>query len=243
MKVLALVIAIAAIAVISIGATRPSTEGRPSVQDRTLSVQVRTEKCRSARLAVVHYRAKTWERQRAREGGLATRSPIVQGKTCGWSRYAAAVWSARATAARKSLQRWIAERTLEDVESWQEAIQIVQRFFPGTASWLDSCSDAEGMAPRYDRVFYTYGYRPFSWDAWNSNTVGNPMQMRPGTFIYFYNRGRPIVLDRGYRLPEHLLHADARSWQSMLAAAIAGGYARWSGEDNSHWRASWGRGC
>lgn len=132
---------------------------------------------------------------------------------------------------------------LRDHESWQAAIREVQKVFPGTAAWLDSCSDAEGMSPSRDRQFYVYGFKPFSWSAWYSDTVGGPGQIRPSTFSGMYWSGLKYVLDHGFRVPKHLLRADAYSWQSMLAQAIAMGWARYTGNDNSHWSASWDNGC
>jgi hypothetical protein len=64
-------------------------------------------RCRSARLAVPYYRLKTHDRQRDREAReLADRTPIVRGKSCRWSRFAAGVHQARARAALRSLERW-----------------------------------------------------------------------------------------------------------------------------------------
>lgn len=215
----------------------PTALSSPSAR----SAEVAPERCPHDRKGVAFYRGRFTDWRAVR--GLDTPYPVGRKpRNCADADYLAELWPGRSRAARVAAERYLA-KLLPDLPSWQAAIRLVQPLFPGTASWLDSCSDAEGMAPRYDRTFYTYGYRPFSWDAWNSNTVGNPMQMRPGTFIYFYNRALARVRDLGYRLPEHLEQADARSWQSMTAAALAGGYARWSGEDNQHWIASWGRGC
>lgn len=68
------------------------------------------ERCRSARRAVSHYRSLTWERQGARGGTLADRTPIVRSKTCRWARYAAREHQARARSALRSLKRWQRER-------------------------------------------------------------------------------------------------------------------------------------
>ena len=64
-------------------------------------------RCRSARLAVSYYRALTYERQDARDGRHATRSPVVRGKACRWARYASEVWRARARRAARRLAAWI----------------------------------------------------------------------------------------------------------------------------------------
>lgn len=63
-------------------------------------------KCRSARFAAIFYRLRTHSWQTLREGKLATRSPIVLGKSCHWAKFAAREWKARARSARRSYWRW-----------------------------------------------------------------------------------------------------------------------------------------
>ncbi len=71
-----------------------------------VSTPPRSEKCPSARRAVAYYRAHTHQRQSARGGTLADRTPIVSGKSCRWARHAADTWKARAHSAGKALERW-----------------------------------------------------------------------------------------------------------------------------------------
>jgi len=94
-------------------------------------------KCRGARAAVAHYRALTWERQRARGGELADRTPLSKGRSCHWARYAAQVWIERARAARASLARW---RYLYDWRSW----------LPANWYRLGSCETGYGGAPNWE---------------------------------------------------------------------------------------------
>ena len=75
------------------------------------------EKCRSAREAVVYYRNKTYEYQDRRSGKRATLSPIVRGKSCHWSRYAAGEWQARARSAKKRYLVWYEENRILSGES------------------------------------------------------------------------------------------------------------------------------
>lgn len=205
---------------------------------------VHGERCRSARLAVSHYRALTWERQKARQGALADRTPVVRGKTCRWARFAADTWQDRARSARRSLEVWTREHTLRDFSfvdgnhAWPKAVELVQVVFPGTASWLLSCSAAEGGHGRW----VGYGGQAFSTWLRDSDTVGGPLQFRFSTFVGMYRRGVKYVRDRGYRVPTHLRDQTA-AWRSALGQAIAGGWARYTGNDDEHWSASWGRGC
>lgn len=206
------------------------------------------ERCRSARNAVVHYRALTWQRQLARGGDLATRTPVVLAKTCRWARFAADTWEARAKAARRSLERWRYEHTLIDYpygpgKAWHKAVHEVQVVFPGTDGWLLSCSGAEGGTGGwvgYAGVGYSPGLR-------DSDTVGGNMQFRFSTFTGMWRRAVEQVQERGYVIPAHLrgdsLEAKTRAWRSSLGQALAAGWARYTGNDNSHWSASWNRGC
>lgn len=198
---------------------------------------VHGERCKSARLAVEHYRSLTWERQSARGGELADRTPIVRGKTCRWARYAAAEHQARAKSALRSLERWTNQRTLT-AKTWLRAVDVVQRVFPGTKGWLLSCSDAESNHYRW----VGYGGVPYSTWLRDSNTVGGYLQFRYQTFKGMFRRGADFVRERGYRLPNELEDRTA-AWRSALGQAIAGGWARYTGNDDSHWSASWGRGC
>lgn len=248
MKVLVLSIALAAVAAITIGATRPSAEGRLVSANSTGTPQTaprvaKRERCRSARLAVVYYRSSTWSHQRVR-GQVADRTPTVSGRSCRWARFAADEWQARARSARLTTKRWIAEHTLDDVASWPVAVRIVQRFFPGTESWMLDCSDAEGYNRGDPTRWVTFGGDPFSMAAWYADEVGGPPQYRPSTFSGHYRHGLDFITQLDYRVPSHLRDSGTTTaWRSMLAQAIAMGWARYTGNDNSHWKASWGNGC
>ena len=218
------------------GRCPPNTRPVPSgCIPRSAGRVVYGERCRSARLATVHFRSLTWQRQLARGGDVATRSPVVLGKTCRWSRYAASEWQARARSARWSLERWQETRTLQ-AETWLQAVDVVQRVFPGTKGWLLACSDAESNHHRW----VGYGGVPYSTWLRDSDTVGGYLQFRFSTFTGMYRRAVEDVLGYGYRVPRADL---TTAWRSALGQALAGGWARWSGNDNSHWSASWGRGC
>jgi hypothetical protein len=103
------------------------------------------ERCKSARLAVSHFRALTWERQRARQGELADRVPIVRGKTCRWARFAADTWQARARSARRALERW--QRTVGHV------VARLERGVRGTPM--------EGTGAILERHGRRYGVSPY----------------------------------------------------------------------------------
>lgn len=139
--------------------------------------------------------------------------------------------------------RWLESRTLQDFRfcdgcrAWHKAIAEVQRVFPGTSSWLLSCSAAEGGHGRW------VGYSGVSYSTWlrDSDTVGGPLQFRFSTFTGMYRRALEYVRSKSFRVT---LGSDlTAAWRSALGQALAGGWARYTGNDASHWSASWNTGC
>lgn len=128
-------------------------------------------------------------------------------------------------------------------DPWPLAVEEVQRVFPNTASWLISCSDAEGWSPGFKR-WVLFGGRPYYRGAEHARNytghveVGGPLQYTWGTFAGHNWDARVYAASKGYIVP-----ASAASWRSALGQALAGGWARYTKHDDSHWSASWGRGC
>lgn len=199
------------------------------------------EHCLSAQGAIRFYRSRTnaW---RAR---FSDRFPDrIKWPTCFLARRAAAEWMARASSARRSYERWHEKHTLRDFpfspggRAWHRAVRESQKVFPGTESWLLSCSAAEGGWGRwvgYAGVSYSDSLR-------DSDTVGGPMQYRFSTFTGHMRRALEYVRDKHYFVPR-ALYDQTNAWTSALGQALAAGWARYTGNDNSHWSASWGNGC
>lgn len=138
----------------------------------------------------------------------------------------------------RRINRILEPTTLRTHQDWRGAVHEAQKAFPGTESWLLSCSAAESRWGAWVR----YGGSPY-YDGYEyTNAVGGWLQYRWYTFKGHYRHGIDSARSRGFRVslpgPD-----DVRAWLSPLGQAIAGGWARWSGNDNSHWSASWGRGC
>lgn len=261
MRLTVFLVSVLSVAVLTTSATVSTTESKVQPQLMVASAPapkpVAAQRCFSARQGVSFYRSAThlWQMLRDAER-LAGPSPTVRGKSCHWARYAASEWRARALTARRAYKSWVAERTLRDfpftqgVQPWPKAVREVQRVFPGTESWLLSCSDAEGWEPGSD---VWIGYAGVRYSIWlrDSDTVGGPMQFRWSTFKGMFRFGLDYLEERGYRVPSHLRRSSYSSesewltaaWRSALGQAIAGGWARYTGNDNSHWSASWGNGC
>lgn len=167
-------------------------------------------------------------------------------RNCADAKYLAHVWAVRALESRRQTEYYWAEirrRTLRDFlvrdgnRAWERAVEEVQRAYPGTSSWLLSCSGAEGGHGRW----VTYGGgRDYLW-AKSNYVVGGWMQFKYPTFVGMFLRAIADVTRRGFLVPTGL-NADS-GWLSPLGQALAAGWARYTGNDGHHWSASHGRGC
>jgi hypothetical protein len=182
--------------------------------------------------------------------GIKTKVTIRQlavAHGCAYMNWLAKQWKGKAATARQAYYRWRENRlTLKDYafrpgnNAWLKAVREVQRVFPGTESWLRSCSDAEGGWGRW------VGYGGQGYSTWlrDSDTVGGPLQFRWSTFKGMFRHALGYVHARGLKVPTHLRDpSNDITWRSALGQALAGGWARFTGNDNSHWSASWGNGC
>ena len=215
----------------------PSGAERPGATDGNPPAAQGRSRCPSVRAATTFYRNAyiSWRLRMGAPISFQVRDP-------GCSRHVMWVAVTKAKTARRHYRRWLSERTLRDFafcegcRAWPRAVEEVQRVFPGTESWLLSCSAAEGGHGRW------VGYSGVSYSTWlrDSDTVGGPLQFRFSTFTGMYRRAVEYARDRGYRVPS----VDMTSaWRSALGQALAGGWARFTGNDNYHWSASFGRGC
>lgn len=160
---------------------------------------------------------------------------------CAHVAYAVDSWREKAREARQAFLRWRESQWLiKEQGSWEDAVQLVQRFYPGTSSWLWSCSGAEGGHGRW----VTYGggsYYPGFEDRY---IVGGPMQFKWPTFKGMYRRAVDDLRSQGYRFEPAIADSDdVQAWLSYTAQALAAGWARYTGNDDSHWSASWNTGC
>lgn len=146
-----------------------------------------------------------------------------------------ALWKALAcTNAR--LRELQSARTVHETNDWLTAVRIVQRFYPGSDSWLVSCSGSEGG----HGVFVYHGGRAASADEIRRNveysTPGGQMQYFPGTFWSDFNAAVQDLARRHIKVPR-----SAWTWYSPLGQALAGGYAHNLGHyTGGKWT---GRGC
>lgn len=160
-------------------------------------------------------------------------------------RYLLHVRQRKAIKARATYSKWSQFYTLRDYEvrdgnhAWERSVTEVQKVFPGTDSWLLSCSDSEGGHGRW----VSYAARYTASYAADHYIVGGWMQFKYPTFTGMYRRALEHLRVRRFRVPRDIRRPSLTSWQSPLAQALAAGWARYVGEDGSHWSASWNTGC
>lgn len=191
-------------------------------------------RCADAWTAVRWYRTRYDTHRRTMR--LPVAPPVEQAMNCRRLRLRARYWVGAARVNRIAAARW--HRTLHNHKNWVGAVHEVQKAFPGTEQWLLSCSAAESRWGAWVR----YGGSPYYQGYEYTNAVGGWLQYRWYTFRGHYRHGLDSLRSRGflYRLPEP---TDVDAWLSPLGQAVAGGWARWSGNDDMHWSASHGRGC
>ena len=148
--------------------------------------------------------------------------------SCRYTLWLAHRWKARSWQARQAWERFQERRyVLRDFEvtpgnsAWRKAVREAQGPFPGTESWLLSCSASEG-----------------GWGRWVPNSqgsgVGGWMQMFPSTFWRMFSAAKADAEGRGYRVP-----SSAASWYSPIGQALGGAWAIQNGR-----RHEWvGAGC
>ena len=166
---------------------------------------------------------------------------LRQPRGCPHTRWAVSVWQARARHARASHTEWMKNRwIIRETGDWERAINQVQEFFPGTSSWLWSCSGAEGghgSWVRYGGGSYYPGFE-------HNYVVGGWMQFKWPTFKGMYRSALDHLRSKGFRVESKIADSShVRAWLSPTAQALAAGWARYVGEDDSHWSASWSNGC
>ena len=212
----------------------PAVTPKPKPKLKASSAAFYSAKCADAYQAVRWYRARYNQHRAVLGYSLAPR--VETGMDCRRLRERARYWITAAKVNRIAAAQ--SRHVLRNHRDWPGAVREVQKAFPGTSSWLLSCSAAESRWGAWVR----YGGSPYYAGYEYTNAVGGWLQYRWYTFKGHYRHGLESARSRGFRVnlppPD-----DVRAWLSPLGQAIAGGWARWSGNDDSHWSASWGRGC
>lgn len=119
---------------------------------------------------------------------------------------------------RVQAKKKAARLRLPSTGDWQTAVRIVQRTWPGTYSWMLSCSKHEGGYGRF--VMNTQGSGAGGW-----------LQYMQGTFDSHYSKALSLARTEHRPVPP-----AGQGWTSPLAQAFAGGWgyfhnrSAWSGD-------------
>jgi hypothetical protein len=175
----------------------------------------------SLRRGIRWHRATTWNYQdRAGVRRTPTRYVERHTRSVPFLRWINHLWWKRQSLAWRKLSTGGLPWTTD----WQTAVNIVQRDWPGTASWMLSCSGAEGG----HGIWVWNGGAPYSSPNHGSG-AGGWMQYMEGTF---WGQFRPaLALARAEHLA--LPPPQAASWTSALGQAFAAGWGY------THGRSAW----
>jgi len=191
------------------------------------------EELRDARGAVVYFMHKTWRVQH--------RIPVPPTPTNHaerrWRSPAALHWLKHRWNVRwHKAKHFLAAHRLPLTNDWQTAVRIVQRVWPGTSSWLLSCSSGEGGHGEWVWNGPVHGipYAGTLTPPSGSSGAGGWMQFMRDTFTGKYAAAVSEARQRHWHLPilKDLPYvppgtpAIVRAWLSPLAQAFAAGWAR-----------------
>lgn len=182
-----------------------------AVQDATMRQQAELKRMRAA---VTSHRLRLWSCQDSLDVRRTRASVSVWALPASvpYRRWTAGVWKSRADGCAAALK----QRTIPTTGDWRTAVMLVQRIYPGTASWLLSCSSGEG------------GHGGFVMNHQGSG-AGGWMQFLSSTFYAHYRqafadaRARGFVIDRVHE-----------SWYDPMGQALTAAYMRSHGM-SSHW--------
>lgn len=235
---------VAALLVLLIPNRGDSTPSRVSSPQHEGAKQEPKPQCALAMQKIREHRTRTWSLQRS----LGSRPPIRVSTSaivgCRYARWVEHLWWQRSVKWAKIAKF----RVLPNTRDWETAVRITQRVYPGTASWLLSCSGAEGGHGSW----VWYGGRRWSGshignDFLGMDTAGGNMQFRFSTFEPYSRWAFANVKHHGFVFPRFVTPAGGdpkyAAWLSPLGQALTAGYMRYFGRDGHHWSASSGSGC
>jgi hypothetical protein len=194
---------------------------RSDSQAEELTASTVPARCPHHRVGVRWYRARFSDWRQVR--GVDTPWPVGRKpRNCNDAHYLAEVWRSRSLEQRLVSERWVEAHTLDEQRSWPAAIAEVQIAYPGTSSWLTSCSRTEG-AGRSGNAPWVANHQGSGAGGW--------LQFMHSTFWRMYSAAADDVRSRDFRIDRR-----AASWYSRLGQALAGGWAatygathEWSG--------------
>lgn len=206
-------------------ATASTAERSPATPPKKAQKVARIHPALSAaRILVATHRRATWQCQRSLRRQLYSSDyQERQTRSIAYTRYLARKWKVRRNGCADARERLLLRdfKVKPGQSAWLRAVQEVQAPYPGTASWLISCSSSEGGHGRW--VPNSQG-----------SGVGGWMQMYPSTFWRMFKAALADVRSRGFVVP-----SSAASWFSPLGQALGSAWGLTHGR-----RGEWmGAGC
>ena len=227
MRLWFIVAMVAATLLVGVGASYGDDNAPGEVKKGKTHKQARVrESCPAAHVGLLFYRTRYARHMMSM--GKQIDVEFETPRSCARARFLAKRWITRAYEARMLAIKW--KYLLRDFavtpgnDAWRKAVAEVQKVYPGTDSWLLSCSDSEGGWGRwvgYGGVSYSPSY----------TGVGGWLQFLPGTFWRMFDAANEDLAGRRFNVP-----ASAASWTSALGQALAGAWGvthgrkgEWSG--------------
>ena len=218
----------APILVIAVLIATPAAQAAPDHHKPLLAKEQKAKSranfCPDHRRALAHYRIKHshWLALRG-VGKRLTADELRQPHGCAYTRYLALKWKVRAAKAKRAYDRWVAHFVINEQPTWIRAMREVQKAYPGTESWLRSCSSTEGAGRNLSINYFQMNHQGSGAGGW--------LQFMESTFWRMFTAAKEDVESRGFIIP-----ASAASWSSRIGQALAGGWAathgatgEWSG--------------
>lgn len=154
----------------------------------------------------------TWSCQDAIGVQRTKAGNVLAPHSVGYRKWQLKVWKARLEGCTTAKNRRI-----PTTRDWVTAVNLVQRVYPGTKSWLLYISKREG------------GHGGFVMNHQGSG-CGGWMQFMPSTFYAYNDDAYADVRRRGWRI-DH----GTSVWTHPLGQAVTAGYMRYTGRDGCHW--------
>ncbi len=174
------------VTVIALALSGSTNQDSGAVLKKPTAARTAPEKCRSARLALVYYRARTWHYQDRRGASYSDRTPLA--KSCHWTRHALTVHRARARSSREAYETWSYH--------WEW-----ERWLPDKWARIGACETGYGKPPgRWDWNSGTYqgafGFYTGTWDAYKPS--GAPSEAYLATPRQQYQAALNVAAVHGY---------------------------------------------
>lgn len=191
-------------------------------------------------------RQQTWSCQASIDipRAKASQSVWALGPSLVYRGWVAGQWRTKAANCTKEVDR----RTIPFTNDWVTAVNIAQRYFPGTKDRILFLSGREGGNGVWKWYSGSCGSPPCLWRGYHvggdnvsgADTVGGWVQFRWSTFEPHWRTTKAYLEGRGYIIPELPMPPAGgpekyAPWLNPLGQALTVAYMHWSGSAGCHW--------